>query len=67
MLCDACGSEILGACRDGLTVGEIEHRLVPLDPTVSRAAAFKLALRGALHCPTLATRSLGPHSVMVTR
>ncbi|WP_232467621.1 hypothetical protein [Burkholderia ubonensis] len=65
--CDAFGPDILGACRDGLTLGELEHRLAPLDPTVSRAAAFKLVLSGALHCPTLATRLLGPHSVLVTR
>ncbi len=65
--CDAFAPDILGACRGGLTLGELEHRLAPLDPMVARAAAFKLILGGALHCATLATRPLGLHSTMVTR
>ena len=65
--CDAFAPGILGACRGGLTLGDLEKRLAPLDPMVSRAAAFKLILSGALHCPTLAAESLGLHTVLVTR
>ncbi|MBN3837323.1 hypothetical protein [Burkholderia sp. Ac-20344] len=65
--CDAFAPDVLGACRNGLTLGELEQRLAPLDPMVSRAAAFKLILSGALLCPTLATRSLGLHTVLVTQ
>ncbi|WP_244136596.1 hypothetical protein [Burkholderia sp. BCC0405] len=65
--CDAFAPDILGTCRNALTLGELEQRLAPLDPMVSRAAAFKLILSGALHCPTLATRSLELHTVLVTQ
>ncbi|HHV7524839.1 TPA: hypothetical protein ACUNF5_006381 [Burkholderia orbicola] len=65
--CDVVAPDILGACRDGLTLSQLEHRLAPLDPTVSRAAAFKLVLSDALYGPTLATQSLGLRSVLVTR
>ncbi|KVP29313.1 hypothetical protein [Burkholderia ubonensis] len=53
--CDAFAPDILGACRDGLTLGQLEQRLAPLDPTVSRTAAFKLVLRAA---PCIVRRSL---------
>lgn len=65
--CDAFAPNILGARRDGVTLFQLECRLAPLDPTVSRAAGFKLVLSGALYCPTLTTQLLGVHSVLVTR
>lgn len=64
---DTFAPDILGACRDGLTLRQLEQYLAPLDPMVSRAAAFKLVLSGALYCPTLATQSLALRSVLVTQ
>ena len=56
---------VLEACRNSVTLAELEHRFAPLDPSVLRAAAFKLVLNGPLQCPTLATQPLGLNSSVV--
>jgi hypothetical protein len=62
---DSFAPEVLEACRNSVTLAELEHRFAPLDPAVLRAVAFKLVLNGALQCPTLATHPLGLNSTLV--
>jgi hypothetical protein len=41
---DPFARDLLDACRNGMMLGELEHRFAPLAPMVLRAAAFKLVL-----------------------
>lgn len=50
--------DVLEACRDGMSVGELERRFATSDPVLVRTAAFELVLRGSLHCSTLETTAL---------
>lgn len=62
---DVFAPDVLEACRNSVTLAELEQRFAPLDPSVLRAAAFRLVLGGALQCPTLATQPLGLNSTLV--
>jgi hypothetical protein len=55
----------LAACGEGATVGELESRLLPLDRTLVRSAAFMLVLDGSLRCPTLAREPLSRQTQLV--
>ncbi|MFM0386966.1 hypothetical protein [Paraburkholderia dipogonis] len=62
---DEMKQRALAACGEGATVGELESRLLPLDGTLVRSAAFMLVLDGSLRCPTLAREPLSRQSQLV--
>jgi hypothetical protein len=62
---DEMKQRALAACGEGATVGELESRLLPLDGTLVRSAAFMLVLDGSLRCPTLAHEPLSRQTRLV--
>jgi hypothetical protein len=62
---DEIKQRALAACWEGATVGELESRLLPVDGTLVRSAAFMLVLEGSLRCPTLAHEPLSRKTQLV--
>lgn len=62
---DEMKQRALAACGEGATMGELESRLLPLDGTLVRSAAFMLVLDGSLRCPTFDRQPLSRRTRLV--
>jgi hypothetical protein len=62
---DEMKQRALAACGESATVGELESRLLPVDGTLVRSAAFTLVLDGSLQCPTPAREPISRHIQLV--